>query len=301
MKKLLAFLSLLLIIGSASAVAVPVTRNYLSVTDTANLIVRGTNYDPSPAEPGKYVTVWITAQNVGNKDVKNSWLVVEPTYPFSLDPGVSGAEFIKLIPAGREELVEYDLRVDTQALEGSYNLKFKLCYDEACKEEIRKSEIEISVRTGGKPKLEVGLEDSILFMPGVRGDVTINAVNRGELGIKYLIVELMDSEDFEIISPSRVYIGELDSDDFETEDFNLYIKPTTVGEIEIPVKLEYSDENEKEYSGVENVMIKVYSMEEATQMGLVTQNGSARYLVLIAIVVLGGIFWYRRRKKKNDH
>jgi len=300
MKKILMPILMLFLIASATAVSTPVTRNYLSVTDSANLVVKSTNYDPSPAEPGKYVTVWVTVQNLGNEELKKSWLKLEAEYPFSFDPGVTGVEEVDLISQGREELLEYDLRVDDQAIEGTYDLEVILCEDSACQKELRKSVIDITVKTGGKPKLEIGLESSDIFLPGTLGEITISTVNRGKLGIKFLTIEVTDSDDYEIVSPARVYIGELKSDDFETEDFKIYVKPEVSGATSIPIKVEYSDENYKDYSGVENVEIKIFTKEHAEEIGLVSGSSTNVYLIFAIIILLLSIFFYRRRKKKKD-
>ncbi len=301
MKKFLVPVFVLLIFALASAettVDNPTTKTYLSATDSSNLIIKSTNYDPSPAEPGKYVDVWVVVQNFGNKELKRSWLKLEPEYPFSFNPGETGIEGVDLIPQGREELMEYRLRVDDQAIEGTYDLEVILCEDSNCDREIRKSTIDIMVRTGGRPKLEIGLEDSSVFLPETLGEITISTVNKGKLGIKFLTIEVMDSEEYNLVSPARVYVGELDSDDFETEDFKIYTKSAT-GVINVPVKVEYSDENFKDYTSIENIEFKVFSKKDAKNMGLVPKNKTAGYLITLAAIVLLA-FLYRRRKKKHE-
>ncbi len=300
MKKIFVPLFLILIIATASAattVKTPTTKNYLSVTESPNLIIKSTNYDPSPAEPGKYVDVWIVVQNLGNKKIQRSWLKIKPEYPFSLNPGETGIEEVALIPAGREELMEYRLRVDDQAIEGTYDFDVVLCETPTCEIELRKTSIDIAVRTGGKPKLEIGLESSTVFLPETLGEITISAVNKGKLGIKFLTIEVMDSEEYELISPARVYLGELDSDDFETEDFRVYTHSST-GIINVPVKVEYSDENFKEYTSIENIEFKVFSEKDAKNIGLVSTKKTGKYFALAAIILLA--FLYRRRKKKHE-
>lgn len=287
---------LLLLMGPASAVIQD--TNGIPIVDSANIIIKSTNYDPAPAEPGNYVDIFIVVQNIGNVQLGKSYLKLEEKYPFSFDRKNDGIKEVDLIPPGREELLEYRMRIDDQAIEGTYELDVTLCADAKCETELRTSSIDIIVKTGGKPKLEIGLEDSSIFMPGTLGSITVSSVNRGKLGIKFLSIEIMESEDYEVTSPNRAYIGELTSDDFETEDFNFYVKPEFTGSaLTVPIKVEYSDDNFKEYSGIEDIEIKVYSKELARKMGLVPQKSPTAYIISGIIILALLLFWYRKRKK----
>tara|TARA_Y100000034_G_scaffold136851_1_gene216384 strand:+ start:6435 stop:7352 length:918 start_codon:yes stop_codon:yes gene_type:complete len=274
----------------------------LPIVDAGNLILEKATYDPSPAEPGKYVDVWITVQNFGNKNIENSWIKLDPSYPFYLTGSDNGIEEVKLLTSGREKVLEYRLRVDDQVVGGNYVLDLILCEDELCTTKIKTTQTTISVNTGGKPNLEIGLENSEIFTPGKLGEITVSAINRGKLGMKFLIIEIQESELFEIISPSRVYIGELNSDDFETEDFQIYLKPTTQNsqDIKVDIKVEYSDENFKEYTSIEKIEFKAYSLEDAQDMGLIS-GGKRNFekITLLLIVFAGIIFYIRRRRKKK--
>lgn len=300
MKKTVSFLALLMILLPLASAQVtnPTTSNYLPITENSNIIIKSVNYDPAPAEPGNYVDIFVVIQNLGNRDLSKSYLKLEEEYPFSFNSPSDSIEEVDLIPSGREELLEFRMLVDDQAVEGDYTLEVIQCSDPECENEVRNALITIQVKTGGRPKLEIGLEDAVVFLPGTLGDITISAVNKGKLGMKFLTLELLEGEGYEVISPSRVYVGELDSDDFETEDFQIFVSSDSP--VNIPVKVEYSDINFKDYAGVENIELKVFTQEQAESMGLVSSNHFVRNLFIFLVVVGFLFFLYRRRKKKNE-
>ena len=72
------FISILLIITllplvSAIEVIEETTKTYsIPMVDGKDITIERSNYDPLPAEPGKYVDIWITVQNYGNSEIKNA-------------------------------------------------------------------------------------------------------------------------------------------------------------------------------------------------------------------------------------
>lgn len=299
--KLIPFILFLALISSVAAqTPIATTTNNLPIIENSNIIIKSTKFDPAPAEPGQYLDAFIVVQNLGNRDFEQTYLKLEEEYPFSFPRGEESTQLVELIPPGREELLEYRLFVDDQAVEGTYDLNLVLCSDKDCNYELRETTFSITVKTGGSPKLEIGLEDSATFLPGTLGEITVSAVNKGKLGIKFLTIEIMESEQYELVSPARVYIGELDSDDFETEDFQIFINEGTESKVTVPVKVEYSDSNFREYAGVENVELRVFSEEEAAQIGLISDGNPTIYYVIGAVVLVLLFFFYRRRKKRKN-
>jgi len=277
-----------------------------SLTDIATggigVKVTLTNYDPSPAKPGKYVTLYLKAENSGGDEIKDATFKLETSYPFSLKPGEDSTKYFSTLGAQEPVLLQYDLFVDKNAIEGTYTLYLKLCLDENCTT-YAKTPFDVSVQPGGTPKVEVGLEDSSTFSAATKGTVTIHIVNRGILNTKFLALELLPSENYEIISPARMYIGTLDSDDIQTVDYTIFIKENIIANqtttIKLPILAEYSDANDKEYSETTDVDLKVYSKNDLTRMQLV-QGGSARtmqiFYVIAGLVILFLVYKYYKKK-----
>lgn len=273
-------------------------------TGGTGLRVALTDYDPSPAQPGKYVTLYLKAENSGGDVITNPKFKLELSYPFSLQPGESEYKTTNSLGASEKVLLEYDLYVDNAALAGTYTLNLKLCTNNECTS-YAKTPFDVTVRTGGAPRIEVGIEDSDIFSGGKKGTVTLHIINRGLLDTKFLIMELKETEQFQIISPPRIYIGELQSDDFETAEYDIYVKPTVAAlestKIKLPVVIEYSDSNDKEYISNFDVNLDVYSRTDLVKLGLVS-NSFGKYVIAIFVFfgLLVGYILFRRHKKKKS-
>jgi len=274
------------------------------VTTGVGLNIVLTNYDPSPAQPGKYVKLYLKAENSGGSVLNDATFQLQPTYPFSLKPDENATRYMSAIGAQEQVLLEYNLYVDKNAIAGTYAMHIKLCLDSECSSYLR-TPFDVSVQTGGTPKIEAGLDSADVFSSGKKGFVTLHVLNRGLLDTKFLVVEARPSEQYDIISPPRLYIGELKSDDYETVQYEIYIRENVASKqsekIAIPVLLEYSDLNDKEYSEIQDIGLNVYSQDDLAKMGIVKNNSGT--LMNVAFVILG-IFvlfmLYKKFKKRKS-
>jgi len=71
------------------------------------------------------------------------------------------------------------------------------------------------------------------------GTVSIKFVNKGATDARFLNIILKKSDDYETISSDNVYIGDLDSDDYETADFKINVKRLKSSKLNIPVHFEF--------------------------------------------------------------
>ncbi|WP_292461979.1 COG1361 S-layer family protein [Methanolobus sp.] len=81
---------------------------------------------PSPARPGEVVELTLTVQNVGNKDLTNVVIAVNPEYPFSPASGESLSKTISYLKARQDEndatVVKFKLKVDADAAKKTYDI-----------------------------------------------------------------------------------------------------------------------------------------------------------------------------------
>ncbi len=285
--------------------ALKTTTTSLSAPDAANIRMIQAKYDPYPAEPGKYVTVWISVQNWGQDDIQDAFFKIKPEYPLAVKPGEDIIKEAGMIPALKERLLEWSLYVNQDAIEGNYKVELILCSDSSCSQELRTSESEITVKTGGTPRIKVGLESMANLAASMSGEITLNVVNRGNLDTKYMTMTLLPSDKYEILSPQEVYIGALDSDSFETATFKLFIRTgvaaTNSEYIELPVRVDYTDSNNKDYSEESIVKMRVYSLADMKQFGLAgSGNGYFAIIGIAVIAVLAFVLWRIKKKRKKD-
>lgn len=147
------------------------------------------------------------------------------------------------------------------------------------------------------PSLFVQLDSFDVYKEKLSGDITLKFVNNGTSNIKFLTVNLEPSNDYEILSDDKSYVGDLDSDDFQSVIFKIKVNKK-VSEVNLPLEISYKDSMNNLYSQQLSTNLKIMKGSEIGK----TDGISASTIILI-IVVLGivGYFIYSRFKKKNKN
>ena len=82
MKKF-SLLTLLLIFSSVMVLGAGTAYAASGLIDSSSVQVNMTNQNPDAARPGEPVELTVSVQNVGNNDLKDIKVAIEPVYPFS--------------------------------------------------------------------------------------------------------------------------------------------------------------------------------------------------------------------------
>lgn len=245
--------------------------------------------------PGEKTQAKLTLKNRGSSRLKDVSLKLDlsssslPLVPY----GGSTEKIISSIPAHGSGEVVFDLLASGDAESDTYKVPLNLTYYDESNNKYSKEDI-LGVTVGGKPSLKVGLEEYDYLSENSIGEVDFNIVNNGAERAKFVNVELLPTENYELLSPSEIYIGNMQSDDYETADFKIKLKETEGDSIDIPLQLTYSGVNNYKYIKDAQVELKVYSESEIKEI-----KGSPGYMKWIAgLFVLGLIIvLYKYRKK----
>ena len=360
-------------------------------------------YEPSPAQPGKYLHLYLNVENVGTANANNLIVVLEPNYPFYLDESENATRNIGVLEPSKNALIDYKIRVAGDAVEGDNELKLRYSTDgntwiekkititihtldanlavknfksesaipgkattlkiaikneadsylrdinlkldlsnvpfaplnqteekriyhmESGEEktvefnllvlpdadsEPYKIPLEISyydsvgqkyektnyitITVSSKPDIIINLDKSTLLTANQQGEITLDVVNRGLTKIKFLTVSLEESDNYELLSPSTIYIGNLEPDDYNTIDFKLYIN-SNAREIPLKFVLNYRDNNNVAYNEEKTVNLRLYDEKELKKYNFVSENYTF-YIVAIIIIII--IIYLKFRKKK---
>lgn len=260
--------------------------------------------EPPVVAPGSKAKLTIMLRNYATSLLKDIKVV--------LDLGKSGDEGTPFSPIGStnekvlayikpesSEPVEFELIADPGALSSSYKIPISIKYSDSLGRNYSKSNI-ITVIVGDEPDISVGVDSSTIYASGSAGEMTVKIVNKGLPDMKFVNVKLDKSNKYRIISPSEVYIGNIDSDDYETADFKLYVEKTSERKLSLPLTVEYKDANNKDYKSIVNLELPLYSSSEARKLGLVQGNGKSVWIILI-VLAIAGFFGYRMWKKRRKH
>ncbi|UCG95781.1 MAG: hypothetical protein JSV92_01890 [archaeon] len=247
--------------------------------------IREMKYEPYPAEPGEYLTIWIEVFNRGTRTAENVFFELQPEYPFSLHPSETSVREFSKIPGLYSVVLQYKLKVDKDALEGWNTMDLKYTIDDTSTLE---KEIEIYVtEPPDKAELKVfyvGTEPSPY--PGGETTLSVDLANIASGSAYYTVVEA-ESESAEI-EVNEIFIGTMDADDFDTIDFEIKIKEDVeLGMHPVTIRSYYKDEDDKEYETEDVIHFRVYAEEEAMK-GMVPETPWYVYIVyiIVALIVL---------------
>ncbi len=250
---------------------------------------------PEEIAPGKTAKISIDLDNEGNYDLTDLSVSLDfKDIPFA--PIDSGSEYgIDEIKEGDSETAEFVIIALNNAESGIYKIPVKITYKENA--DIKTKESLISVEVFSEPELTMQVAEG-LFLKNKENAISIKVVNKGLSGVKFLEIEIGTSVYYSLTSPNKAYIGDIDSNDFDNADFKILVKENSPNTLNIPVIITYKDAKNKEIINNDNLQIRVYSIKEATQLGLIKKDNTLIYIIIIAIVVISYLI-YRRIKKRR--
>ncbi len=287
---------------------------YINVkTHDAILNIKKIDYNPDPMPPGKKALLSIQLENMADSLLKDVQIELElikvlrsttsVTYeelPFSTI-GTTNKQVIKKINSRETETVDFTIIPNPDASANIYKITVNIEYSDELGTNYSKSEI-ISIVIGDEPLLEPLLDSTEVFMKGQAGMVYLSFTNKGTTGVKLLDIELKESDYIKVISPSKVYLGNVDSDDYETAEFKIYIKDTEDSKVPLILEYNYLDPNNNFYEKQKTVYINSYTRDEAKKYGIDGYSNNSSGFIIILIVIVAGYFVYRWwKKRKNNH
>lgn len=261
------------------------------------LIIDSVDISPSQVEPGKSVSLSVNLENNENKDLKDINVKIDlKDLPFS------GTNELTIdIDEDDSEEAEFDLDVLDNAQSGVYTIPVKIDYVDDEDKAVTKTSSGV-VKVSSVPKIDVVREDGLL-LKGQKNILTIKIINKGLADIKFTEIELTPSG-IDLLSQKKVYLGDIDSDDFDSAEFEVFIKENSPNNIVLPVNVVYRDVLNKEYQESFNIELRVYSRDDAYSLGLLTRSYTTQIIAGVAILV---ILWFvyrrirkRMRKKKAE-
>lgn len=205
----------------------------------------------------------------------------------------SASVFVDEIEEGDDDLVQFNIIILPEANLGVYRIPILITYINL-NETLYEREEMISLSVESEPKLSLRVDEPD-FIVGEFADISIGIINEGFSDVKFLKVKIGESDFFEVLSNNEIYIGELNSDDFDRAEFKIMLKDP-MNSINVPISLEYYDESNQFYTFGDTLRLNVYSENEAKSLGLIEDKQNYWWIL---VVVLGLFFIFRKIKKKR--
>ena len=254
---------------------------------------------PAVTAPGEKTKLRIELKNYATsplKDIKISLNLDKSDEAIPFAPISSTNEkVISYIEPQSSLAIDFELLVDSDAASKAYKIPLNIKYSDVLNKNYSKTNL-ITIVVGDTPDLGVTLERTEVYTSDSSGNVVLRLVNKGSPDIKFLNVKVLQSENVKVIGADEVYIGKLDSDDFSTAEFKLFVKGKDI--VKIPVLVTYKDANNNNYKENKEVDLKLYSNSDAKNFG-VKKNNDFLWIVVILIIAVGAYYYYRKRKNKK--
>ncbi len=425
MKKIAYAIIFLLMVSGVFAIEQNLTDIKVQ-TDFPDLYVVNLRYDPYPAEPGSYTTVWLKLENKGDRDAPDVTFTLTPKYPFSLDASEKAEKKIGLLGSHQSIVINYKVRVDKGAIEGDsyldytytvhkdqnlqtgsvplhiqtmdailsltkvasepakiapgdestvsitikntadtsmkyvdvklqlltyattaagistielpftpvgsgveqtlyqlypneektfifnlvanptatpqpYKIPISINYYDNLGKNYSRTEL-VGLIVGQAPSLNVYVDSTDITDGQNNGKATIKFVNQGVGDIKFLRAKLKPSSQYTILSSDQVYIGKIDSDDYQTTDFKILVggDASDVKKLDFDLEIEYYDQNNQKYTDEVKLSQPIFT---ASQVG--QSSGSGFGTIIIVVVIMLALFllyirWEKKRKHKEE-
>jgi len=198
------------------------------------------------------------------------------------------------IDEDEKETFNFEIKSSSDLPPGDYNIPYQLKYfDQNGSSVTKEGTFGISVSAKTELVYEILEEDNIV---GSKGKIYLKIINQGLGDIGFVSVKVLSNSGLEILSSSQEYLGTIDSDDFESAEFETVFKQTNA---QIIFQISYKDfENNDEIETI-TLPVKVYTQEKAIELGLLKKPNYGIYVILLVLVF--AFFGWRKYKKKRKN
>ncbi len=266
-------------------------------TQDAVLDISSITFEPEQIKPGEITEVTFVIKNLADSTLKNIKFKLNLSTSVPFAPYKSTSE--KIIPqlvSDYQKTITFPLIADPKAAAGLYKVPIEIKYNDEKGNAYASQEI-LAISLGDVPKVRPFIKKTSVLQAGENGKLTLEIANPGTADIRYLELFLIPTEEYTLLTPSDYfYIGNIDADDTESEELEIYITPE-IKQLHFPVKLKYFDANGKAFQQQFDLTMNLYSAAELQKFGKQPANYTWVYVLLFLVVVVG-FFVYKRYKPK---
>jgi len=246
------------------------------------------NQDPYPAVPGDYVKLVFQVKGIANPECNDIIFNLPEDYPIEFNPGESGIKTFEKVDYIKDYessiLVPYEVRVNENAIDGANPIEvFVQSRHDATVSKIFNLEVD-DVRAD----FEVYVKDYDYST----NEMTLEVLNIEESDIEALIIEIPKQNTIEVKGSSRTVVGDLDSNEYTTADFE-----AMPSDGEFKINLIYSDtiNTRRTIEKTVNFDSSYFTNRKADMK----TTSKTTYVVWAVIIILVGWWIVKKFKKKK--
>lgn len=258
---------------------------------------------PEVVEPGKELTLEIVVKNMADsllKDVRTNLNLIYPAgttlveLPFT-PIGSSNEKAVKSIEKGQTEAFSFRMIADIDAESGIYKIPVVITYSDKLGKNYSVTGL-VGARIGASPDLYIGTDMPQKASSSREAEITVRFVNKGKEDINFLFASLGEVEGVEYLSSKEFYVGNIDSDDYESEDVRIKVSECDK-EYEIPVRVGYLSPSNEKYEEETKLMV-IPCKGSASESSSGTK--SAVGIAIIVVIVAAALIAYRAFRKRKE-
>jgi hypothetical protein len=276
----------------------------------AVLAINEITSQPERLVPGTLATVKFRLDNLAGSVLKDIKLKLDVLESITLTTAVQKTELpFTPIGSGNEKTVDkiypkksadvlFSLFVDADAESKAYKVPYILTYFDAAGNDFTRTGY-LGLMVDAEPDVSMNIDETDIYSAGSKGTINLRFVNKGFGDVKFLDVVLKETDQFDIVSNPEVYIGNIDSDDYETADYTIIVKKGAQSPVKLPLSVEYRDANGRLYPVDKVLELELFEGAELKQRTNGEGNSAVGIIVVIIIVVVGVVIWRWRKKRRN--
>ena len=264
------------------------TDVYAPITVKTTSALQLTSITPDSVKVGEKINLTFNLENSGS-DITNINLIW--SNPAITPLGMSNRIYIPSMKANEVRQIPVETIVQPDITPGVYPFTILITYtDKTGTQQTLNTTVGITITS--KFNFVVTLDSQDILYPGTTGSAVISIANAGKQEARFLTVEAPESQVFTQIIPGKVYVGNLKSDDYDSERFTFKVAPVTPGIYPFKVRLEYQDLYGNNYNETYEVNLRVSSVA-------VNKKGLSTSTILLLVVIAAIIIYIIYKKVKK--
>lgn len=274
----------------------PIQLNVLA--SDASLVIDSAITNPSIVTPGTPADLMLTLKNDARTLLKEIRVQLDySSTTLDLAPIFTGSEKgISQLGIGDTADITFSLIPFSDADSGVYKLPVTISFIDALGKNYTTNDM-IGIMVGGNIILDVDLADFDSFWKGKKGNVVVSVVNNGPSESMHTTLELKDGEGYTVLSNKKDYLGNLESDDFETSEYEIYIDKK---DVDLDLDLTYTDAFNNVYTDNVIIELPVYNNAQISKYGLNGTGGKTVMALMYLFVILFLFYGFRTWRKTKD-
>lgn len=243
--------------------------------------------------PGNIVRLEFDLVNHGDGSAKDIEISLNQSNLFAVSG--SGENFVNEIKPDNSVELSFVLTIDPSVSAGTHSIPVSLAYLDEIRNENYSTTEYIGLTISGEYNFIVTLHSQEASTPGTLTSATVKIINAGDQKARFLTVNVLSSDPLIDITPQTVYIGNLNSDDYDTQKFSFKTQEVAPGTYPLRLEIYYKDMYGMGYTEQHSVNVRLYSADELPGGGV-----SPSVIAVVGfVVILVGYFMFKRLRPKK--